>query len=82
MILVIETGRVYEETFKKPVPNDNPLWFCDPETRKAMQNYLKNTKPESLAEKSARCFSTWKEFEEAAKERTTLPGNFFIKEIK
>ena len=82
MVLIIETGKVYEEVFKEPVLADKPLLPCEPDVRKALQNYLKNTKPEALIENSELSFSTWNEFIEATKEMKGLPGSFFIKEIK
>lgn len=82
MVLIIETRKVYEEVFKEPVPADKPLLPYEPDVRKALQNYLKNTKPEVLTENSALSFTSWTEFIEATKEMKGLPGSFFIKEIK
>lgn len=82
MVLIIETRKVYEEVFKEPVPTDKPLLPYEPDVRKALQDYLKNTKPEALAENSALSFTSWAEFIEATKEMKGLPGSFFIKEIK
>lgn len=82
MVLIIEVGKVYEAVLKEPVPTDKPLLPYEPNIRKALQNYLKNTEPETLVENSALSFSTWNEFIEATKEMKGLPGSFFIKEIK
>jgi hypothetical protein len=85
MILVIETRNLYNAVFtneeERIKHEENKLLFCEPEVRKKLQEYLKSAGSEDLTSISTLTFNTWKEYEQAAKD-CSLPGSYFIKEIK
>ena len=85
MILVIETRKLYDTVFtneedRVKYENDK-LLFCKPEVNKKLQEYLKSAGPEDLTSISTLTFDTWKDYEQAAKD-CSLPGSYYIKEIK
>ncbi len=86
MVLVIEVHKLYDKVLPdegdRKLYENNKFWFCEPENKKKIQNYLKGAGPGELGELATLSFETWKEFETATKEMKSLPGAFYIKEIK
>ena len=85
MVLVIEVHKLYDKVLSdeedRKLYKNNKFWFCEPENKKKIQNYLKSTGTEELVELAALSFNSWEEFETAVKEMSSLPGAFYIKEI-
>ena len=81
MVLVIDLKKVYEMV-RGNNTDVSKVNFYDKDVVKDMQEYIKNTDNALLSEIAAKKFSTWAELSDAMKETKTLPGSFFIKEIK